>query len=307
MVAVVNTKGYYDLLSARDTPYHENGGMHEILRNLRSDARVLDLGCGSGSFAPESCPGAQVVRLDQSLTKPEHLDGLVCADAAWLPFRDGAFDAVISNHSLEHVDDLARVLQEIGRVVRRDGSLYAAVPDASTLTDHLYRWLLHGGGHINAFRSATELSAEIARVTGLELVATRVLHSSLRFLLYSNYKPRPPRRLWLVGNGNPTVTAWLTYGLRILDRLLGTRASVYGWAFYFGDVRELVGTEAWTNVCIHCGTGYSEASLLEEKRVRRQFLVMRSYLCPICGAWNLFTKDHPAKVGGQDGAAAATG
>jgi ubiquinone/menaquinone biosynthesis C-methylase UbiE len=47
----------------------------------------------------------------------------VQADAARLPFPDGSFDTVISNHSLEHMDALDPVLHEIGRVVRRGGSL----------------------------------------------------------------------------------------------------------------------------------------------------------------------------------------
>lgn len=267
--------------------------MHEILRNLATGARVLDLGSGPGSFEPECCPGVQVVRLDAEVPRGGRVDGFVLADAACLPFRSHTLDAVISNHSLEHVDDLARVLSEIGRVVRKDGSLYVAVPDASTVTDRLYRWIFHGGGHINQFESANNLSGEIARATGLPLVGMRVLHTSLRFLMRCNFQPRPPRRLWLVGNGNPTFTAWLTYFLRTLDRLFGTRTSVYGWAFYFGDVRESLETAAWTNVCIRCGAGLSDASLTINKRVRKQFLILRSYDCPHCGAWNLFTRDSP--------------
>jgi SAM-dependent methyltransferase len=279
-------------------PIMRTAVMYEILRNLPGHARVLDLGCGRGSFVAESCPEAQVVRLDQSLPGEQGVDGFVRADAARLPFSDASFDAVISNHSLEHVDDLADVLDEIRRVVRPNGSLYVAVPDASTFSDHLYRWIFHGGGHINAFRSAGDLRSEIARATGLQPVATRVLHTSLRFLLRQNFKPRPPRRLWIVGNGNPTVTAVLTYILRGLDRAFGTRASVYGWAFYFGDVREVVETTPWTNVCVNCGAGHSEASLTVNQRVRRQFGWLRSYDCPVCGAWNLFTTD-PGEHGRQ--------
>jgi SAM-dependent methyltransferase len=273
--------------------------MHEILRNLASDARVLDLGSGPGSFGPECCPGVQVVRLDAEIPRGGRVDGLILADAACLPFRSQTFDAVISNHSLEHVDDLPGVLREIGRAVRRDGSLYIAVPDASTITDRLYRWIFHGGGHINPFESATKLSDEIAGATGLLPVGMRVLHTSLRFLMRSNFEPRPPRRLWLVGNGNPTFTAWLTYFLRTLDHAFGTRTSVYGWAFYFGDVRETLESVAWTNVCVRCGAGHSEASLTINRRVRRQFLIMRSYDCPNCDAWNLFTKDRPMGKGNR--------
>jgi SAM-dependent methyltransferase len=169
--------------------------MYEILRTLPQNAHVLDLGSRSGSFGLDGCPSAVVVRLDTELSTIPGSGCFVQADAAYLPFRDASFDTVIANHVLEHVDDLPRVLQEIGRVVRPCGSLYVAVPDASTFTDHLYRWIYHGGGHINAFRSAEELTNQIARITSLAPVATRTLASSFGFLEKSHFHPRPPRRL----------------------------------------------------------------------------------------------------------------
>ena len=45
------------------------------------------------------------------------------ADAAHLPFATASFDAVISNHSLEHFAQLDAALVEIGRVLKRPGKL----------------------------------------------------------------------------------------------------------------------------------------------------------------------------------------
>ncbi|HYL35657.1 MAG TPA: methyltransferase domain-containing protein [Bryobacteraceae bacterium] len=280
--------------------------MHEILRHLPGGARVLDLGSGKGSFGSDCYPGLRLVRLDPLRPGAERVPGLVLGVAAWLPFRDGAFDAVIASHSLEHVEELERVLSEIGRVMRRDGCLYVAVPDASTLTDRIYRWMCHGGGHINPFRSHRELATRIARATGLHPAGMRELHTSLEFLRRDHFGARPPRRLWIFGHGNATFLGLLTYLLRGLDRLLGTRASVYGWAFYFGNVQEEIETAPWSNVCVGCGTGHSEASLLVNKRVWRRFLVFRSYLCPICGGWNLFTRDRPGQSSAPPGAVAGS-
>ena len=266
--------------------------MYEILRSLPKNAHVLDLGSRDGSFGLDSCPGAVVVRLDTELPKTPGSGSFVQADAAYLPFRDGCFDTVIANHVLEHVDKLAQVLEEIGRVVRSRGSLYVAVPDASTLTDHLYRWIYHGGGHINAFRSADELTSRIARITTLPPVATRILSSSFGFLEKSHFHPRPPRRLWLLGNGNRKFLAGLSYVLRRLDSLLRTRTSMYGWAFYFGEIREEIEIAEWTNVCWSCGAGHSESSLAVNKKVRRRMLLPPYYECPNCGQRNLFTADR---------------
>lgn len=263
--------------------------MHEILRAMGAGCRVLDLGCKEGSFGIECCPDAQIVRLDRLFTTTGA--DFVQADAARLPFRNGTFDAVIANHCLEHMDDADGVLREIGRVARRGGALYIAVPDGSSLTDRIYRWIYHGGEHVNLFRSAEDLASRITAATGLELGATRVLHTSLFFLNGALFKPRPPRRLWLFANGDPRLIACLTYVLRLADRLLGVRLSVYGWAMYFGCLREPVETAAWTNVCVGCGVGRSAAALISKGLVRRRLFLPASYSCPTCRTWNLFTWD----------------
>ena len=162
--------------------------MHEILRNLSSDSLVLDLGCGSSSFSESETFGT-VIRVDREPPRRRAVLNFVQGDAARLPFPDETFAAVISNHSLEHFDNLDNALSEIGRVLRRDGSLFIAVPDSSTVTDRLYRWLAKGGGHVNGFTSAAELALRIERATGLPHAGTRLLYSSLSFL---NSKRSPP-------------------------------------------------------------------------------------------------------------------
>ncbi len=261
--------------------------MHEILNHLPPHARVLDLGCGRGSFPPV---GALTVRTDRERTP--NFDGgeFVEADASALPFAAQTFHAVIANHSLEHFDNLSGAISEIGRVLRRDGCLYMSVPDASTFTDRLYRWLFHGGQHVNAFCSAPELGRMIGDATGLPHVATLQLYSSLCFLQRSRFHPRPPRRMWLIGNGDSRCIAILTFVLRVLDKIFATRMSVYGWALYFGNVPSPIEPREWKNVCVDCGTGFSEAWLVASGGVRRRF-GFRSYYCPQCRAWNLLTPD----------------
>ncbi len=265
--------------------------MNEILRNLRPGARVLDLGSLTGSFPAHFCPEALVVRLDLEAPAPGTCEGFVQADAARLPFPDRSFDAIIANHSLEHIQHLPDALAEMGRVVRPEGSIFVAVPDASTFSDRLYRWVYRGGGHINPFRSADALAGDITRATGLPLAASRPLYSSFEYLNRYYFPRRTPWRLWLVGKGNRGCIVMLSYAARLFDRIFGTRASAYGWAFYFGNIGEAVETGAWSNVCVGCGCGYSAPWLLVNNLVRRRFLIVRSYLCPACGAGNCFTSD----------------
>src|SRR5260370_32767636 len=180
------------------------------------------------------------------------------------------------------------VLKEVRWVCQPRGTLYVAVPDAAHITDRLYRWIYHGGGHVNAFRSADELSRLIAGATGLPCIAIRILHTSLSFLNRTHFHPRPPRRLWLLANGNPRFIAALTYALRIVDRVFPTRCSVYGWALYFGSVPEQIETAPWINVCVACGAGHSVQSLEVNHRIRRHWLGFRSYVCPDCCPGDLF-------------------
>ncbi len=262
--------------------------MHEILENSGPDKRILDLGSGPGSF-PSSIGPFIAIRAD--LDHPGNtVLNFAQADAARLPFADRAFDAVISNHSLEHFHDLAGSLSEIGRVLKPSGALYVAVPDASTFCDRLYRWLARGGGHVNPFTSAEDLAAAIERATGLRHVQTRTLCTSLSYLNRKNFRARSPRRLLLAGGGTEISLHVFTYFARWWDRLFGTRLGVYGWALYFGNFAVPAETGSWTNVCVRCGSG-SESEWLRHLKLMRKRLLLSVYRCPNCGTTNLFSDD----------------
>jgi SAM-dependent methyltransferase len=261
--------------------------VHELLRSLPPGARVLDLGSARGSF-PVGATAATVIALDRDIGRELGAQSgngaqFVCADAAHLPFGARTFEAIVSNHSLEHFEDLSATLSEIARVIHPEGVLFVAVPDASTLTDKLYRWLGRGGGHVNAFTSAEKLAARIEQATGLVHAATLTLYSSLAFLNRRN-APRPlPRKLLFLGGGAEWPLFLYVLCSRRIDQWFGLRTSVYGWALYFGSVREPIETRDWRNVCIRCGSGFP-APLLQLRRV----LGIRIYRCPACHAPNPF-------------------
>jgi SAM-dependent methyltransferase len=269
--------------------------VHEILENFGPGQRILDIGSGAGSFSSGMGPFT-AIRADLDYpSKSDHLSGpaenFVQADAARLPFADRAFDAVISNHSLEHFHDLAGSLAEIGRVLKPTWALYISVPDASTFADRLYRWLTWGGGHVNPFTSAQHLAATIERATHLRHVQTRTLFTSLDFLNRRNFRVHNPWHHLLAGNGTEISLHLFTYFARLSDRLLGTRLSVYGWALYFGSFPVPVEIDGWPNVCIRCGSGAQSDWLRQLKLVRRRF-ILPVYCCPSCGATNLFSEDR---------------
>jgi len=197
---------------------------------------------------------------------------------------------VISNHSLEHFEDLEAALRELGRVVKRGGSVYVAVPDASTFSDRLYRWLASGGGHVNAFTSREELIALLERQTGMRYASGRLLISSLSMLNRKNRVARAPRKLWLIGGGREGVLVFWSGFARLMDRWFRTRLSIYGWALYFGALEEEVDARPWWNVCVRCGSGCASDWLESRGSLKRRWLIP-GYICPGCGAWNIFTRD----------------
>ena len=255
--------------------------MNRLVDSLPPGARVLDVGARSGSFETGR-RDITVVRADLEPALGRKYGFHVGADAARLPFASAAFDLVISNHSLEHFPELEASLREIGRVVKPQGAIYIAVPDARTLEDRIYRWIARGGGHVNPFRSEAEVVNLVERFTPLQHRATVVLGSSLAFLNRHNFTARPPRRILLFGRGDERFLAVFSAMRRRIDRLFGTRLSVYGWAFYFGAVTPDLVEGPWEHVCVRCGSGVP-VDFLREMRAVRGIV----WHCTICGGFNL--------------------
>lgn len=91
--------------------------------------RTLDLGCGTGRTLPLFRPGTRAVGLDPAWDPLRRARRrapgvpLVQGSAQALPFRDGAFDTVVSGLVFCSVPDPARGFREVGRVLRPGGSL----------------------------------------------------------------------------------------------------------------------------------------------------------------------------------------
>jgi SAM-dependent methyltransferase len=265
--------------------------MQEILDHLTPCARVLDLGCKGGSFRAQDYPHLQLIAAD--LCRPRAAEAgfaFVQADAAGLPFRSRSFDAVLLNHSLEHFEKLKPALQELGRIVKADGAVYVSVPDATTFSDRLYRRVFRErGGHVNLFASRTELVDMLSWYTGLRPAGARQLHASFTFL---NRRAAPPSSRQTPFTRFPeTLLRTLTRVLRMADRRIGSRLSVYGWALYFGNLRETVDEAVRWNICIRCGQSHPANWLLKLGVVHRGGL-LDSFTCPACGAKNCFTSDY---------------
>jgi SAM-dependent methyltransferase len=124
-------------------------GLREIDARLLGEvagARVLEVGCGAAAASRWLVTqGADVVALDLSAGMLRHAaaaaektavrPALLLADAQYLPVRDSSFDiAFTSFGAVPFVDDSARVMREVFRVLRPGGRWVFAVT-------HPMRWV----------------------------------------------------------------------------------------------------------------------------------------------------------------------
>ena len=98
-------------------------------------ARVLDDGCGIGTYVVHLAQAAaDAFGLDYELGRvreagPKAPGRFVCAAGEQVPFKDGAFDAVLSNEVIEHVRDDRESLTEMARVLRPGGRAVIFCPN----------------------------------------------------------------------------------------------------------------------------------------------------------------------------------
>lgn len=134
--------------------------------------RVLEIGSGRGfvscliarAHAPGMLMGLEPVPryLAQSreLVARNGIDGFmpVVGIGEQLPFKDGAFDWILVSEVLEHVEHPARIMREVARALKPDGSAVLTVPShgampPGTVAGHVqdfsieeFRSLMHEAG-----------------------------------------------------------------------------------------------------------------------------------------------------------------
>ena len=117
--------GYFDW-------HAQPGYWRDVTRHFAPSARLLDVGCGTAWLATHF---ADYTGVDGS---QEAVDGAValgrnvqlCDLSNPLPFADETFDGVILKDLLEHVPDPVAVVDEVRRVLRPGGIVFASSPDA---------------------------------------------------------------------------------------------------------------------------------------------------------------------------------
>jgi len=130
----------YDFMNRLMTAGQDVRWREQVIRQagLEPDARLLDLGAGTGDLAREAVsqqPDAKVIaadftlemmRVGQSQSLEQGQNGSLpwsAADALNLPFGDKTFDAIVSGFLMRNVGDLQQALKEQYRALKPGGRI----------------------------------------------------------------------------------------------------------------------------------------------------------------------------------------
>lgn len=154
--------------------------------DISEHARILDVGCGTGSLThvlrEEAPPDSTVVGLDADPVLLAEVDPpTIRGDAQQLPIRDGAVDLLTCQALLVNMADPVAVLGEFGRVSRNlvaliepdNGavSVESTVPEEETLTRRARQAYVAG---VDTDVTLGSSAADLLREAGLTIRSTAV-------------------------------------------------------------------------------------------------------------------------------------
>ncbi len=136
------------------------------LKSLSSTPRLLIIGGGALGAGVETFlddPAVEVVATDVYASANTQL----VTDAHHLPFDDGVFDGVWITAVLEHVIEPQAVVDEIWRVLKPSGLVYAETPFMQQVHERAYDFTrFTANGHRWLFRRFEQIDAGVNRGSG---------------------------------------------------------------------------------------------------------------------------------------------
>ena len=170
--------------------------------------RVVDLGCNNGwgtrIIAREAASAVGVDVSEGALAEarrppiPKNVE-FYKVEGDHLPFRDGAFDMVVSCQVIEHVPTYATYLGEVRRVLNEDGVAVFTTPNACIRLDPgMKPWFPFHVREFSASELSTLLEEWFERVEVRGLFATRELYEiEFQRVQRSRERARRSAKAWL--------------------------------------------------------------------------------------------------------------
>lgn len=115
----------------------------------KSQGRILDLGCGTGYGSKILLEKeSEVYGIDNSQEAIDYAEKnypgpkYICCSVEKLPFEDNFFDAICAFEIIEHVQNSEKALEEVCRVLKKNGELFISTPNPRNLKNALKHVLL---------------------------------------------------------------------------------------------------------------------------------------------------------------------
>jgi SAM-dependent methyltransferase len=157
---------------------------------LRRDSRILDVGCGAGSylFPLYELGMKQVQGVDPFIASPLVYPNGYRVTKSFIHQMTGTWDVVIYNHSFEHVPDPLENLQAVERLLHPEGTCIIRIPTVSSYAWEHYRtnWFqLDAPRHF--YLHSIQSMDLLARQAGLKLVEVVYDSKPMQFIGSENY------------------------------------------------------------------------------------------------------------------------
>ncbi len=159
--------------------------LHAILPFLRQDARILEIGGGTGLQArilSEKGYNITSIDVEHSNYAEQRLFSVLNYDGINIPFPDGSFDIIISSSTLEHIPNLIPFLEETARVLAPAGTCVHVLPSATWSVSTF-------AGHYITLMEAIVRDIPILIPRKMDITEARRILNHFRNILYT-YIPR---------------------------------------------------------------------------------------------------------------------
>lgn len=146
-----STNTYEKVSFDRFSQYWWSNRFYAILarRYAKRGGLLLEEGCGLGHLIGQLEGDFSTVGMDINHWALKQASAIakntpmICSSAGELPYPNEVFNAIISKHVVEHLQDPAAAIKEMGRTLLQDGVLILATPNLSSMLKPLKgsRWI----------------------------------------------------------------------------------------------------------------------------------------------------------------------
>jgi len=177
--------GYFTFTSNLNWLRYENQ-IKSIIMMFPENGKVLDVGCGAGhttAMILSLRPDLKVVGLDRAKEVPAWRElkrygcNFIRNNVESISLRDGEFDAVVSFGTIEHVNNINKCLEEIFRVLKRDGyNIIFNFPNKYSISElfaRIFKFIFHEKVHSHEMKCRICEIEKLLTKHGFKIVDTK--------------------------------------------------------------------------------------------------------------------------------------